>query len=302
MADLQGIGRYELLEKLGEGESAAVYRGRDALAGAAGTDLEVKILHPHVTCDDAIVRAFDERCRVALMFRDKGALGVIEITEADGRPYAISEFVEGATLDAFQPRSGRMKLAWQAGALVLRGCLHTLVAAAQHTPALVHGKLNLASVVVDADGIVRIRGFGTEGESQSDLLSLARLADQMTEDWPPEVDAWLDLLRAGDGGFSSPSEALDALQAITMFDDKALARGLSVLKRHAKRVIKKRTPTPPEPTPEKEDGAPGKVSTSHSPPPMTPEVLEASVGQARVVALVCLGVVLVGIIIEVLMG
>jgi len=63
-SDLTGIGPWRLVETLGTGEQAAVYRGHDARAlGAAARPMAVKILHRVLARDPVAVASFVERAK-----------------------------------------------------------------------------------------------------------------------------------------------------------------------------------------------------------------------------------------------
>ena len=62
-------GRYEILERVGSGGMAIVYRGRDHRLG--GREIAIKLLHPHLsTKDESLVRFKNEADAAAKLEHD----------------------------------------------------------------------------------------------------------------------------------------------------------------------------------------------------------------------------------------
>ncbi len=238
-SNLQGLGPFRLMRVIAEGERATVYKA--IREGGAGVPLPValEVLHPHVVHDADEATAFQERATVARRLAHRAIVALLDDGVTDGRPWASWELVDGVSLDALYPKRGRARLKVEAAAWVLRGVLAAL-AAARETRAgieggvIVHGRLDAGAVLLDGDGDVRVTGFGTVGEPETDLLAVARLAQEMTDAWPAEIDAWLDRCQDGDQSFADADEALAA------FPLDPGADGAAAVARLAKRLIKKR--------------------------------------------------------------
>ncbi len=98
------LGRYELLEQVGSGGMAVVYRGRDT---ALDREVAVKLLHPH------LASAAESRARFAREARAVARLAhpsIVEIYDyaGDAAPeaYLVTEFIQGRTLRAFAQAVG----------------------------------------------------------------------------------------------------------------------------------------------------------------------------------------------------
>ena len=66
MAEPVRFGKYEILEELGRGGVAVVYKARDTTLDRI---VAIKILHPHVADDPAFVRRFYQESRTAARLR-----------------------------------------------------------------------------------------------------------------------------------------------------------------------------------------------------------------------------------------
>ncbi|MBL0147860.1 MAG: protein kinase [Ideonella sp.] len=94
-ADIRRVGRYEILERIGRGGMATVFKAHDP---GIGRDVAIKFLHPSL-CED-------EGCRTRFL-REAGAAGrlshpniavVHDVGEIDGRPYMAMELLTGESL------------------------------------------------------------------------------------------------------------------------------------------------------------------------------------------------------------
>ena len=81
---------------LGEGSVAAVYAARDA----SGTQVALKVLHPHTAKIDEVCRRFLREAKVANSIPHKGVVRVFEggVT-GDDCPYLAMELLDGETVE-----------------------------------------------------------------------------------------------------------------------------------------------------------------------------------------------------------
>src|SRR5512138_3048048 len=136
------LGRYELLEQVGSGGMAVVYRGRDT---ALDREVAVKLLHPH------LATAPESRARFAREARAVARLahpGIVEIYDYAGdaaiESYLVTEFVRGRTLRAFAQEVGFGFP--ELGMLVGRALSDALVHA--HSAGVIHRDLKPENVLV----------------------------------------------------------------------------------------------------------------------------------------------------------
>jgi len=145
------LGAYRVLGRLGEGGQGTVY-----LAEAPeGGRVAVKVLHLHHALDETAHRRFVREVEAARRVAAFSTARVIEVDMAGDRPYIVSEYVEGVSLDV------RVR---ERGALgedeLVRLALGTANAlAAIHAAGVVHRDFKPSNVLLGPDG-PRVIDFG----------------------------------------------------------------------------------------------------------------------------------------------
>ncbi len=97
MTDVSGktVGRYQLLERLGQGAMAQVYR---ALDPASGSHVAIKILYPHLTSDEGFVARFRREAQAAAALDHPHIIRVLDHGTDGEMSYLVMELVDGPSL------------------------------------------------------------------------------------------------------------------------------------------------------------------------------------------------------------
>ena len=94
--DFPKLEKYELLEEIGHGGMATVYRARDV---RLGREVAVKIIHRHLRDNREVGTRFIAEGRAAAKLKHKGIVEVYDVSSEDDRErYLVAELVRGATL------------------------------------------------------------------------------------------------------------------------------------------------------------------------------------------------------------
>jgi serine/threonine protein kinase/class 3 adenylate cyclase len=100
------LGRFRLVEKLGEGGMGAVYRGEDE---ADGSIVAVKVLRPEWASRPQSLQRFRKEARLLAELNNPYITNLLDVNEDRGHHYIVLEFVAGPTLDAWLRRRGAIE-------------------------------------------------------------------------------------------------------------------------------------------------------------------------------------------------
>src|SRR5262249_49913365 len=91
------LGPYEVIALIGAGGMGEVYRARDT---RLGREVAIKILSDKFASTGDSLRRFEQEARTIAALNHPNILGIHDIGTNDGRPYLVSEFLDGETLRA----------------------------------------------------------------------------------------------------------------------------------------------------------------------------------------------------------
>ncbi len=145
-------GRYELIEIVGTGGMAIVYR---ALDQKTGREVAVKLLRPEFERDEEFVRRFSHEAKAAAQVAHENIVNMLDVG-FDGVPYIVMEFVRGQTLKDLIRSVGSIPQR-QAVAMALR-----ILAALDHAHRnnIVHRDIKPQNILVDENGMIKVADFG----------------------------------------------------------------------------------------------------------------------------------------------
>lgn len=150
-------GRYRLLERIGSGGMAAVYRAQDLKLGRF---VAIKMLHESLTSDEGFLLRFQREAHAAANLTHPNIVTVHDIGQEDHRHYIVLEYVDGDTLKqvirdssgegGFMPISRVLDLTIQ----ICHGIGYA------HRANLIHCDLKPQNVLVTRDDRVKVADFG----------------------------------------------------------------------------------------------------------------------------------------------
>ncbi len=169
---MEQLGRYRLLEELGSGGFAVVYKAESV--GEDRSRVALKCLHANLTHEDpGFLESLREEARICSLIHHHNVVRVYELAyeyDARGEPqyYMVMELVEGATLEALTWMTAKAGVRLPPAvvldlmAQVADGLfhVHTLTDAQGRTVGMVHRDLKPSNVLVDGDGVAKILDFG----------------------------------------------------------------------------------------------------------------------------------------------
>ena len=145
--------RYHLDEKLGEGGTAVVYSGTDALLRRR---VAVKVLRPQYAADAEFVRRFYHEAESAAKLTHPNIVNIYDVGRENDSYYIVMELVDGTTL-ATQITDNTVlaeRTALDYAVQVCRGLAYA------HRQGLLHRDIKPANILLTKDGIVKLSDFG----------------------------------------------------------------------------------------------------------------------------------------------
>lgn len=192
--------KYELIDELGHGGMATVYRARDP---RLDREVAVKVIHKHLRDNPEVGRRFVVEARAAAAIRHPGIVEVFDVSEEDDpERFLVVELIRGPTLREHLTAEGHLP-AEVAAAIVLRIC--DAVAHA-HRAGVVHRDIKPENILLDertSPPTVKITDFGIakmlDGQGMTAtgqvLGSPAHMAPEQIE--AGEVDERTDVFALG---------------------------------------------------------------------------------------------------------
>lgn len=139
--------RYEILELLGDGSTATVYRARDK---RLGREVALKILLPHVK--DTVRKRFIQEANAAARLNHPNIMAIYDADEDDRNPFLVVEFVQGESLSRFVPSTADVAVNF---GIQIANALHYA-----HERGIIHRDVKPANIKVTPEGLIKIMDLG----------------------------------------------------------------------------------------------------------------------------------------------
>ena len=146
-------GRYELIDVVGVGGMAVVYRARDTVLGRY---VAIKILKEEFAKDPDIRKRFAIESRAVAKLSHHNIVSVYDVGNEDGTDYIVMELIEGVTLKEYLQQKGR--LSWQESIFFAEQISSALVHA--HSRGIIHQDIKPQNVIILRDGTAKLTDFG----------------------------------------------------------------------------------------------------------------------------------------------
>ena len=147
------LGKYELLEKLGEGATSDVYRARDT---TLGREVALKVLKPALVADAGAFERFAKEAQAAAGLFHPNIATVLDMGAANGRYFIAMRYFPGQSLDKILKSSG--PLSWEE-TLRLAGQIGSALDYA-HEQGFLHRDVKPANIIRTPKGEFILTDFG----------------------------------------------------------------------------------------------------------------------------------------------
>ncbi len=148
------IGRYRILEQLGQGGMSVVYKGLDT---TLEREVAVKVLHPHLSGKEESRKRLAREAKAVAKLHHPNILEVFDFAGVDSEDaYIVTEYIRGQTLRDFVAAQALDPP--EIAAMVI----HEIAAALAHAheTGVIHRDLKPENVMVREDGVLKLMDFG----------------------------------------------------------------------------------------------------------------------------------------------
>ena len=146
------VGPYRILEQLGQGGMATVYKAYHA---SLDRYVAIKVLHQAFLEDPSFLARFQREARLVARLEHPNIVPIYDYAEHEGQPYLVMKYIDGETLKARLQR-GRLtpdeleRIIDQVGAGL----------AYAHKQGILHRDIKPSNVILASDGNIYLADFG----------------------------------------------------------------------------------------------------------------------------------------------
>lgn len=156
--------RYELLEKIGEGGMAVVYKAR---CNKLNRFVAVKILKDEYADNEEIVKKFKKEATAIAKLSDTNIVNVLDVGSEGTRNYIVMELVNGKTLKEAISEFGSLN--YETAITIAIQVAKALECA--HKNSIIHRDIKPQNILVTEEGLVKVTDFGIAKSSDSATLT-----------------------------------------------------------------------------------------------------------------------------------
>ncbi len=146
-------GRYELLELIGVGGMADIYRARDIVEDRI---VAVKILKTEFAGSEEFLRRFRNESKAIALLSHPNIVKIYDVGFTDKVQFIVMEYVDGITLTDYIEQQGVLK--WRDAVHFTVQILKALQHA--HDRGIVHRDIKSSNVMLLSDGTIKVMDFG----------------------------------------------------------------------------------------------------------------------------------------------
>lgn len=158
--------RYHILELIGTGGMASVYKARCELLQR---EVAVKVLRDSVKDDETALKQFKQEAQAAAKLCHNNIVQVFDVGECDGMDYIVMELVEGVTLKKYIKEHGA--LPWQEACDFAIQIAQALEAA--HAKELVHRDIKPQNILTTEGKVLKVADFGIAKAANSETIMVS---------------------------------------------------------------------------------------------------------------------------------
>lgn len=156
--------RYEIIEKVGTGGMADVYKAK---CHRLDRYVAIKVLKSEYSADKKFVLKFRAEAQSAARLSHPNIVNVYDVEEEDGIYFIVMELVEGITLKSFIERKGKLDTKEAVGiAIQIAQGMESA-----HSNHIIHRDIKPQNIIISREGKVKVTDFGIAKMASSETIT-----------------------------------------------------------------------------------------------------------------------------------
>lgn len=145
--------RYEIIEKIGNGGMATVYKAK---CHVLNRYVAVKVLRDEFTTDEEFIKRFNTEAQAAASLTHPNIVSVYDVGNEGNLYYIVMELIKGKTLKEIILEEGALSWKWCIRvAIQIASALETA-----HKNSIVHRDIKPHNIIITEDGVAKVTDFG----------------------------------------------------------------------------------------------------------------------------------------------
>jgi serine/threonine-protein kinase len=145
--------RYEILEKIGNGGMATVYKAK---CHVLNRYVAIKILRDEFTTDSEFIKRFNTEAQSAASLTHPNIVSIYDVGNEDNLYYIVMELIQGKTLKEIINEDGMLSWKWSVNiAIQIASALETA-----HKHNIIHRDIKPHNIIITEDGMAKVTDFG----------------------------------------------------------------------------------------------------------------------------------------------
>lgn len=145
--------RYEIIEKIGNGGMATVYKAKDLVLKRC---VAVKILREEYTTDNEFIKRFNTEAESAASLTHPNIVSVYDVGKDGNLYYIVMELIKGKTLKEIIDEDGKM--GWKWSVKIAKQIAQALEVA--HRNNIIHRDIKPHNIIITEEGVAKVTDFG----------------------------------------------------------------------------------------------------------------------------------------------
>ena len=145
--------RYEIIEKIGNGGMATVYKAK---CHVLNRFVAIKVLKEEFTTDEEFIRRFNVEAQSAAGLTHPNIVSIYDVGHENGIYFIVMELIQGKTLKQIINEEGRLPWKWSVNiAIQIASALETA-----HKNNIIHRDIKPHNIIITEDGVAKVTDFG----------------------------------------------------------------------------------------------------------------------------------------------